>query len=149
MYIHQITVFLENMKGTLSKLTTLLASKRIDILAMSIADTSGFGLVRLIVREADNEQCLALLKEAGYSARKNHVICVRVPNEPGGLNRVLCLLDADKFKADLKKQAADVAKQDAALDAYAEKKGLIATDKEVEAEFKNGDPQNWEKLYED
>lgn len=95
MYIHQITVFLENMKGTLSKLTTLLASKRIDILAMSIADTSGFGLVRLIVREADNEQCLALLKEAGYSARKNHVICVRVPNEPGGLNRVLCLLDAE------------------------------------------------------
>lgn len=58
-------------------------------------------------------------------------------------------LDADKFKADLKKQAADVAKQDAALDAYAEKKGLLATDKEVEAEFKNGDPQNWEKLYEE
>ncbi len=58
-------------------------------------------------------------------------------------------LDADKFKADLKKQAADVAKQDAALDAYAEKKGLLATDKEVEAEFKNGDPKNWEKLYED
>ncbi len=95
MFIHQITVFLENMKGTLSKLTTLLASKRIDILAMSIADTSGFGLVRLIVRESDNEQCLALLKEAGYSARKNHVICVRVPNEPGGLNRVLCLLDSE------------------------------------------------------
>lgn len=51
-------------------------------------------------------------------------------------------LDADKFKADIKKQAADVAKQDAALDAYAEKKGLLATDKEVEAEFKNGDPKN-------
>ena len=42
MYIHQITVFLENMKGTLSKLTTLLADNHIDILAMSIADTSGF-----------------------------------------------------------------------------------------------------------
>lgn len=58
-------------------------------------------------------------------------------------------LDADKFKADLKKQAADVAKQDAALDAYAEKKGLLATQAELEAEFKNGDPKNWEKLYED
>lgn len=58
-------------------------------------------------------------------------------------------LDADKFKEDLKKQAVDVAKQDAALDAYAEKKGLLATDAEVEAEFKNGDPKNWEKLYAD
>ena len=66
MYIHQITVFLENMKGTLSKLTTLLADNHIDILAMSIADTSGFGLVRFIVREKDNDQCLALLKENGY-----------------------------------------------------------------------------------
>lgn len=51
-------------------------------------------------------------------------------------------LDADKFKDDLKKQAADVAKQDLALDAYAENKGLAATDKEVENEFKNGDPKN-------
>lgn len=58
-------------------------------------------------------------------------------------------IDADKFKEDLKKQAKDVAKQDAALDAYAEKKGLLATDKEVIAEFKNGDPKNWEKLYAD
>ena len=94
MYIHQITVFLENMKGTLSKLTTLLADNGIDILAMSIADTSGFGLVRFIVREKDNDECLALLKQNGYSARKNHVICARVPNEAGGLNKILCLLDA-------------------------------------------------------
>lgn len=93
MYIHQITVFLENVKGTLSKLTTVLSDNGIDILALSIADTSGFGLVRLIVRESDNERCLSVLKEAGYSARKNHVICVRVPNEAGGLNKVLCLLD--------------------------------------------------------
>ena len=93
MYIHQITVFLENIKGTLSKLTTLLADNDIDILAMSIADTSGFGLVRFIVRERDNDRSLALLKENGYSARKNHVLGARVPNEPGGLNQLLCVLD--------------------------------------------------------
>lgn len=58
-------------------------------------------------------------------------------------------LDADKFKADLKKQAKDVAKQDAALDAYAAKKGIVATKAEVEEEFKHGDPKNWEKLMEE
>ena len=51
-------------------------------------------------------------------------------------------IDADKFKKDLKKQAKDVAKQDAALDAYANKKGIVASDDEVIEEFKAGDPKN-------
>ena len=58
-------------------------------------------------------------------------------------------MDADKFKEDLKKQANDVVKQDLALDAYAAHKGIVAKDKEVVDEFKNGDPKNWENLYED
>lgn len=56
-------------------------------------------------------------------------------------------ISSDKFKEDLKKQAADVAKQDMALDAYAKLKGIKATQAEVEEEFKHGDPKNWKNLY--
>ncbi|MDO4317003.1 MAG: hypothetical protein Q4C48_02235 [Lachnospiraceae bacterium] len=93
MYISQISVYLENGKGTLSRLTKLLSSNHIDLLALTIADTSGFGIARLIVREENIDGCLALLQSAGYSARKNKVLCVRVTNEPGGLDKVLSILD--------------------------------------------------------
>lgn len=58
-------------------------------------------------------------------------------------------IDADKFKADLKKQAKDVAKQDAALDAYAANKKIKVSQEEIEEEFKHGDPKNWKDLYND
>lgn len=93
MFVTQISVYLENVKGTLCKVTSLLSANSIDILALTIADTSGFGLVRFIVKENDIEKTMNVLKEAGYSSRTNHVICVKVPNAPGGLNKPLTLLD--------------------------------------------------------
>ncbi len=93
MYISQISVYLENEKGSLSRLTSLLGSHQMDILAMTIADTAAFGIARFIIREESIDPCLAILQQAGYSARKNKVTCVRVENEPGGLNRVLEILD--------------------------------------------------------
>ncbi len=93
MYISQISVYLENGKGTLSRLTRLLSSNHMDILALTIADTAAFGIARLIVREENIDSCLTLLQSAGYSARKNKVICVRVANEPGGLDKILTILD--------------------------------------------------------
>lgn len=94
MSVLQISVYLENVKGTLCKVTSLLAEQKIDILALTIADTAGFGLVRLIVREKDLAPALTQLQESGYSARINPVLCLKVPNEPGGLNKVLQLLEA-------------------------------------------------------
>ncbi len=93
MYISQISVYLENVKGTLNKLTKLLSENNMDILALAIADTAGFGIVRFIVHEDVIDPCISLLQSAGYSARKNKVICVKVANEPGGLNKALTVLE--------------------------------------------------------
>ncbi len=93
MYISQISVYLENVKGTLNKLTKLLSDNNIDILALAIADTSGFGIVRFIVHADVIDPCISLLQSAGYSARKNKVICVKVANEAGGLNKALTVLE--------------------------------------------------------
>ena len=93
MFVHQVSVYLVNAHGTLCKLTGLLKDHNVDILALMIADMAEFGIVRFIVKDEDIQPCLDLLKEAGYSARKNHVVCVKIPNEPGGLHRALQLLE--------------------------------------------------------
>ena len=93
MFVHQVSVYLINAHGTLCRLTGLLKDHDIDILALMIADMAEFGIVRFIVKDKDIQTCLDLLKEAGYSARKNHVVCAKIPNEPGGLHRALQLLE--------------------------------------------------------
>ena len=93
MFITQISVFLENARGTLREMTKLLAENGIDIMALSIADTSNFGIVRLIIREACIDKALSCLKNAGFMAKKNHVICVGIPNQPGALDNVLKLVE--------------------------------------------------------
>ena len=79
MKIKQISVYLENVKGSLRKLTKHLADNSIDIKAMSVADTTSFGIVRLIVKEADITKTTEVLREAGFATRENHVVCVSVP----------------------------------------------------------------------
>ncbi|MBQ6659841.1 MAG: hypothetical protein IJM57_00255 [Lachnospiraceae bacterium] len=93
MFVHQVSVYLINAHGTLCQLTGLLKDHNVDILALMIADMAEFGIVRFIVKDEDIQTCLDLLKEAGYSARKNHVVCAKIPNEPGGLHRALQLLE--------------------------------------------------------
>lgn len=93
MKIKQISVYLENVKGSLRKLTKHLADNSIDIKAMSVADTTSFGIVRLIVKEADITKTTEVLREAGFATRENHVVCVSVPNKPAGLDSVLKILD--------------------------------------------------------
>lgn len=75
MFIKQISVFLENTKGTLYELTKLLGDAKIDLLALSIADTENFGIVRCIVRDAEIDPALEKLRGAGYTAKVNDVIC--------------------------------------------------------------------------
>ncbi|MBR6824865.1 MAG: ACT domain-containing protein [Firmicutes bacterium] len=94
MYIKQISVFLENTKGTLHEMMQLLGEHQINILAISLADTSGFGIVRLVVKSDDIDKALKVLADAGDMARVNDVVGIRVPHQPLGLATVLGQLDA-------------------------------------------------------
>ncbi len=93
MFIKQISVFLENTKGTLYELTKLLGNAKIDLLALSIADTENFGIVRCIVRDAEIDPALEKLRGAGYTAKVNDVICAGVPHRPSGLSDILKILE--------------------------------------------------------
>ena len=93
MFITQISVFLENARGTLREMTKLLAENEIDIMALSIADTSNFGIVRMIIREACIDKALNCLKNAGFMVKKTNVICVGVPNKSGALDNILAIIE--------------------------------------------------------
>ena len=93
MFIKQISVFLENAPGTLRELTELLGKGGIDLLALSIADTQNFGIVRLIMHSDEIDRAMKLLKEAGYVAKINHVICAAVPDRPLGLCELLAIIE--------------------------------------------------------
>lgn len=91
MLLRQISVFLENKQGTLARVTKLLGESGIDLVAMSIADTTDFGIMRCIVN--DPQQALKVLNEGGFTASTTEVLAVEVPDIPGGLAGVLDLLD--------------------------------------------------------
>lgn len=83
----QISVFLENSSGRLAHVTRVLGNAGINIRALSIADTSDFGILRLIVNDPD--QAYKILKESGFTVSETEVIAVRMPDSPGGLADVL------------------------------------------------------------
>lgn len=89
--IKQLSVFIENKKGRLAKITGTLADAGIDLVALSIADTTNFGIMRCIVKDPD--KAIAVLKEKGFTASTTEVFVVEVPDEPGGLSSVLKVLD--------------------------------------------------------
>ena len=91
MYIKQISVFLENKKGRLDQVLGVLGDAGIDLLSVSLADTSDFGVLRLIAKEP--ERAKQILKEAGITSRIDEVIAVIVPDAPGGLKNVLGMLN--------------------------------------------------------
>lgn len=83
----QISVFLENKAGRLSRVTRVLGTAGINIRALSIADTSDFGILRLIVNEPD--RAYQVLKENGFTVSETEVLAVQVADSPGGLATVL------------------------------------------------------------
>lgn len=90
MHIKQISVFIENRPGSLLELTKLLANNNIDLIALSLADTTNFGILRAIV--SDNEKAIKLITEGGYTANLTDVLAVSVPDAPGGLSGALEVL---------------------------------------------------------
>ncbi len=91
MSVKQISVFLENRPGCLHEMTKALAEAKIDLRGLSLAETSDFGIVRLIVDDVAGTA--TTLRDAGFVASLTDVLAVEVPNVPGGLNSVLEVLN--------------------------------------------------------
>ena len=87
MFLNQISVFLENRAGRLDEVLETLKVNNINILSLSLADTSDYGLLRMIV--SDSEKCKASLKEAGFSAHLTPVIAVKLSHQVGQLQSIL------------------------------------------------------------
>ena len=95
MSVKQISVFLENRPGCLNEMTQALADANIDLRGLSLAETSDFGIVRLIVDDVLGTA--TVLKDAGFVASLTDVLAVEVPNVPGGLNKVLTVINSVKI----------------------------------------------------
>ncbi|MDA3902558.1 MAG: ACT domain-containing protein [Desulfuromusa sp.] len=91
MKVEQISIFIENKSGRLAEITAILGKAGINIRALSLADTSDFGILRLIVD--DSEKALKVLKEQRFTVSITNVIGVAVPDTPGGLTSILQILD--------------------------------------------------------
>lgn len=90
MIIKQLSVFLENKSGRLNEVTTLLGEAGINLTAFSVADTSEFGILRVVVPEP--EKALKVLKDNHFSVSLTNVVCLNTPNQPGALARALNIL---------------------------------------------------------
>ena len=95
MYIDQLSIFIENRPGRLAEITHLIGSAGIDIKALSIADTTDFGILRIIT--SDTRRTEALLREHNITVSVTTVLAVSVPHKPGGLAAVLDLLAANQI----------------------------------------------------
>ncbi len=87
MSVKQISIFMENRPGRISAVTRLLGDNGIDIRAMSLADTTDFGILRVVVNDAD--KCMSVLSNAGFSARATNVVAAALEDKPGGLASVM------------------------------------------------------------
>lgn len=122
MKLKQISVFLENKKGRLWKALHVMSQANINIRALSIADTSEFGILRMIVPEPEKAQ--KILEENNFVVKVNEVIAIEVPDEPGGLDKILETLTLEDINVEY-------------LYAFVEKKGekaiVVLRTEDVEA----------------
>ena len=88
--VYQISVFLENRAGQLAEITGILAENNIDLRAISIAETADYGILRMIVNDA--QKATAILMQHGYLLSMTPVLVVAVPDQPGGIAPVLATL---------------------------------------------------------
>lgn len=91
MRISQISIFMENRSGRLAKITSAIGNAGINIRAMSLADTSDFGILRLIV--TDTEKARKVLKDQGFTVKVSDVIAVAIPDIPGALGNLLSIIE--------------------------------------------------------
>ncbi len=88
--VYQISVFLENRAGQFAEITTVLADNGIDLRAISIAETEDYGILRMIVNNA--EKATSILMQHGYLLSMTPVLVIEIPDQPGGIAPVLSIL---------------------------------------------------------
>ena len=87
MLIKQLSIFLENKKGRFTEVAKILGNAGINMTAFTVAESSDFGILRLIV--SDPEAAKNVLKEFRYAVSVTDVLCVNIPNQPGSLAKVM------------------------------------------------------------
>ena len=125
MKLKQISIFLENRKGRLWKALNILSNADINIKALSIADTSEFGILRMIVPEV--EKAKNMLEESNFVVKVNNVIAAGVPDKPGGLESILEILN----KSDI-----NIEYINAFVEKKAENAGVVLRTENIEAGIK-------------
>jgi hypothetical protein len=98
MKAEQISVFLENKAGRLAEVTGILSEANVNIRALALADTSDFGVLRLIVD--NNAKAVEVLKSRGFTVGRTDVLAVEVEDKPGGLHRILDMLNKAKINVE-------------------------------------------------
>jgi len=98
MLVKQISVFLENKEGRVAQVTQILSDSKINIRALSIADTTEFGILRLIVDKPEKAE--EALKEEGFTVSITEVIAISIEDAPGGLAKALELLHENKISVE-------------------------------------------------
>lgn len=87
MVIKQLSVFIANESGRVSEVTGLIGAAGINIRGFSVSDTADYGILRLVVDRPDD--AFSVLTDAGFTVRLDDVICIDLPDVPGGLSAVL------------------------------------------------------------
>ena len=98
MRVEQISIFLENRAGRLAEITRVLGEAGVNIRALSLADTSDFGILRLILD--NNDKAKTVLKEHGFTVGTTNVVAVEVEDKPGGLNSILEILSKENINVE-------------------------------------------------
>ena len=95
MKIKQLSIFLENKTGRINEVTKILSHAGINMQAFSMAETTDFGILRLIVAEVD--KAVEVLREANFAVMLTDVVCIKCRNEAGALARALNILGSHGF----------------------------------------------------
>jgi hypothetical protein len=95
MKVEQVSVFLENKQGSLEEVTRILEEANVNIRTLSLADTTDFGILRLIVNDVDTTS--RVLRDKGFRVSRTTVVAVEVPDRPGGLHSILEVLARDNI----------------------------------------------------
>ncbi len=95
MIAKQVSVFLENKSGRLNEVTRILGEAGINISAFTIADTSDFGVLRMIVPDPD--RAVEVLKANFFSVQMTKVVLMTIPNKPGSLATALQILGSENI----------------------------------------------------
>ena len=90
MTVKQLSVFIENRQGRLGEVLNVLKENEVNILSISLADTTEYGLLRLIVNDA--QKARDVLYKEGFSSMLTDVLIIKVPHAPGSLQKILELI---------------------------------------------------------